>query len=79
MNVTPPVAKDPVAHYLVGEREGHDDKAEEKVRDGERSDEPVLDVLERLLRRDGDDDQHVAHHDHDHEHSDDDGCQDDVG
>jgi len=55
VDVAPQRAEHPVAHELVGQRERHDDQAEEEVADGQRRDEPVLQVLERLLGGDGDD------------------------
>lgn len=76
--VAPPVAEYPVAHQLVGQRERHDDYAQEEVSHGQAGDEPVLHVLQRLLRDDGNDYQHVADHDHDHEHDDHDRCDHDL-
>lgn len=70
MYVAPPVAEYPVAHQLVGQRERHDDYAQEEVGHGQAGYEPVLHVLQRLLGHDGYDDQHVAHHHDDHEHDD---------
>ena len=78
MNVAPPVAEYPVAHDLVSQRERHDHQAQEEVGHGQASDEPVLYVLQRLLRGDGDDHQHVAHDDHDHQQCRQDGRQNDV-
>ena len=73
MNVAPPLAKDPVAHHLVGQRERHNDEAEEEVGDGQGADEPVLDPFEGSLREDGDDDERIAAHHHDHDDGDENG------
>lgn len=78
MDAAPHTAKDPVPHELIRQREGHDEKPHEKVGHRERRDEPVLQVLERLFRRDGDDHEHIADHDDDHHESEDDGGDDDV-
>jgi len=66
--LTPPVPEYPIAHQLVGQREWHDDYAQEEVGHGQAGDEPVLHVFQRLLRYDGNDNQHVAHDNDDHEH-----------
>lgn len=67
VDVAPPLAEHPVAHHLVGQRERHDDESQQTVGHRERADEPVLDALERALRRYGDDNEHVAADDHDHD------------
>ena len=78
MHLAPEAAEDPVAHYLLGQRERHDDEANQEVWHGQRGDEPILDSLQRLLSRDGDAHQHVAHHDQDHDHSHEEGRQNDA-
>lgn len=76
--VAPPVAEYPIAHQLVGQRKRHDDYAQEEVGHGQTGDEPVLHVLQRLLRHDGYDHQHVAHDHHDHQHDNYDGGEHDF-
>jgi hypothetical protein len=79
VDVAPPDPEYPVAHQFVGQRERHDHQAQKEVGHGQRGDEPVLDVLQRLLRGDRDDDQHVTDDHHDHQHGDNDGGDDDLG
>lgn len=54
VDIAPPAAENPVAHQLVGQREGHYDEAEKEIRHRQRGYEPVLNILEGLLRGDGD-------------------------
>lgn len=79
MYVAPPRSEYPVTHQFVSQGKGHDNEAKEEVGHRQRGYEPVLDVLKGLLRRDGDYDQHIAHHNDDHHDGDDDGGDDDLG
>jgi len=76
--VAPPVTKYPIAHQLVGQRKRHDDYTQKKVGNGQTRYEPVLHVLQRFLRHNRYDDQHVAHDHHDHQHDDNDGGEHDL-
>ncbi len=67
----PYVSEYPVPHDLLRQRERHDEDAQREVCHGQRRHEPVLDILQRKLAEDGDDDEKVA--------DDDDGGEDDDG
>ena len=71
-------AEVPVAHQLVGQREGHDKEPQQEVGQGQGADEVVLRALEVLVLHDGPHDQEVAHHDHQDDDGDDDAGADDV-
>ena len=72
MDLAPDLAKHPVRHQLVRQRERHHEEAQKHVSHGQRGDEPVLDALEVVLCRDGDHDEHVAYdYDDDHRRHDD--------
>ena len=60
------------------ERERHDDQTKTEVSEGQGCDEPVLNSVEAVFGGDGDDDEHVAHHDNDHHDGDNDGEDDDL-
>lgn len=78
VDVAPEAAKDPVAHQFIGEGERHYNESDGEVSNGQTRDEPILNVFERLLGHDRDDDQHVADNDNDHEDNDEDTCNDNV-
>lgn len=79
MNVAPNVPENPVSHQFVGQRERHDHQAQKKISDGQRRNKPVLDVFQRFLGGNGNDDQHIADDNDDHEYCDDDRCEHDLG
>ena len=60
------------------EREWHDDQTKTEVSERQGRDEPVLNSVEAVFGRDGDYDEHVAHHDNDHHDGDNDGEDDDL-
>lgn len=54
--------KDPVAQQVVHAGEGHHQRGDEEVSDGQRGQEEVADAAEAAIRVDGDADQDVAGH-----------------
>ena len=67
MDLAPELAKEPVAHDLLGQAERHDEDAEGQVGQGQGGHKPVLDALQGVLEEDGDDDDGVAADDHGHQ------------
>lgn len=78
MDVTPETPEYPISHQLIRERERHDYQPYRKVRDGEGRYEPVLNILEGLLRHDRNDDKHVPNDHNNHENNHENAGDDDV-
>ena len=62
----------------MSKRKWHDYQSQAEVCKCQGCNKPVLDSVETVLRRDGNDDQHIAHHDDDHHDGDDDGEDDNL-
>ena len=78
MKLTQAVAKNPITQHFLRQAQRHHKYPEQEVCQGQGCHKPVLDILQREVGEDGDDDEEVADDDHGHDENADNADEDDL-